>query len=65
MECCDHSGAFISDWMSSFLQITRTSIKSIKSWMVLKFHKIGSGTAELAALDHPENSHRLINGEIV
>ena len=33
---------------SSFLQVTRTAIKS---WIVLKFYKIGPGTVVLAALE--------------
>ena len=33
---------------SSFLQVTRTEIKA---WMGLKFIKIGTGSAELAALE--------------
>ena len=36
------------DGSSSFLQITRPTIKA---WMVLNFGKIPSPTAELAALD--------------
>ena len=41
---------------SSFLQIMRTSLKS---WMGLNFHKIGS-----AAIERLENSQRHIMGEM-
>ena len=37
---------------SSFLQITRTTIKA---WMSLNFDKIPSLTSELAALEHQKN----------
>ena len=36
---------------SSFLQVTRTAIKS---WMHLKLRKFGQGTTEFAALEHLE-----------
>ena len=40
------------DGSSSFLQITRLTIKA---WMGLKFDKITSLTLELAALEHQKN----------
>ena len=46
---------------SSFLLVTRTAKKS---WMGLKFRKFGSGTAELAALEHLEKIPLLIMGEM-
>ena len=47
---------------SSFLQATRTPIKSrIGS----KFGRIRSGTYELPALEHLKNPHRLIMGEML
>ena len=46
---------------SSFLQVTRTTITSRTT---LKFGQIGPRTAELAALEHLENPHRLM-GEIL
>ena len=39
--------------LSSYLQVTRTSITS---WTSLKFGQIGPNTAELAALGHLEKS---------
>ena len=48
---------------SSFLQVWRTTIISLKS---SKYGRIRPGTAELAALEHLKNSHRLMityNGE--
>ena len=45
---------------SSYLQVTRTSITSQTS---SKFGQIGPGTAELAALERLEKSHRLIMGK--
>ena len=42
-----------------FLQIKRAAIKS---WLDLKFGKIGPGSAELANLECFENSHSLITG---
>ena len=47
---------------SSFLQVTRTAIKS---WMGSKFGKIGQGSAELATLERLKNLHRLITGEML
>ena len=47
---------------SSYLQVTRTSIISRTS---SKFGQIGPRTAELAALERLEKSHRLIMGEIL
>ena len=47
---------------SSYLQVTRTSIKS---WTSLKFGQIGPRTVELAALERLDNPHRLIMGEIL
>ena len=47
---------------SSYLLVTRTSITSRMS---SKFGQIGPRTAELAALERLENSHRLIMGEIL
>ena len=47
---------------SSYLQVTRPSLTSRTS---SKFGQIGQRTAELAALGHLENSHRLIMGEIL
>ena len=43
-----------------FFHLTRTLIKD---WMSLKFCRIRLRTFELAALEHLENSHRLIIGE--
>ena len=40
------------DGSSSFLQVTR---QTIKAWMRLNFSKISSLTSELAALEHLEN----------
>ena len=40
------------DGYSSFLQITRPTIKA---WMGLNFHKIPSLTSELAALERQKN----------
>ena len=40
------------DGFSSFLQITRPTIKA---WMGLNFGKIPSLTSELAALERPKN----------
>ena len=40
------------DGSSSFLQVTRPTIKA---WMGLNFGKIRSLTSELAALEHPKN----------
>ena len=40
------------DGSSSFLQVTRPTIKA---WMGLNFIKIPSLTSELAALEHPKN----------
>ena len=40
------------DGSSSFLQVTRTTIKA---WMSLNFCKIPSPTTELAALDRLKN----------
>ena len=45
------------DGSSSFLQVTRTTLKA---WVSLKFCQIPSPTTELAALEHLENPHRLI-----
>ena len=39
---------------SSFLQVTRTAIKS---WMGSKFGKIGQGSTELATLERLKNLH--------
>ena len=47
---------------SSCLQVTRTSITSRTA---SKFGQIGPKTAELAALERPENPHRLIMGVIL
>ena len=47
---------------SSFLQLTRTTIKS---WMGLKFGRIRSGIYELAALELLENLHRLTMGDLL
>ena len=47
---------------SSFLQATRTPIKS---WMGSKFGSIRQGIYELAALELLKNSHRLIMGEML
>ena len=47
---------------SSFLQTTRTPIKS---WMGSKFGQIGPWAVMLAALERLENPHRLIMGEIL
>ena len=44
---------------SSFFQVTRTAIKS---WMGLKFRKIGPGAAELAAFERPEKFAYTYNG---
>ena len=40
------------DGSSSFLQVTRTTIKA---WMNLNFGKIPSATRELAAIEHLKN----------
>ena len=42
----------IFDGSSSYLQITRPTIKA---WMGLNFSKISSLTSELAALEHQKN----------
>ena len=47
---------------SLYLQVTRTSITSRTS---STFGQIGPKTAELAALEGLEKSHRLIMGEIL
>ena len=47
---------------STFFQVTRTIIKS---QMGLKFSQIGPHTAELAALEHLENSPYTYNGRNV
>ena len=47
---------------SSFLQVTRTTIRS---WTSLKFDQTRPWTAELAALERLEKSQRLIMGEIL
>ena len=47
---------------SSYLQVTRTFITSRTS---SKFGYVGSRTAELAALERLEKSHRLIMEEIL
>ena len=47
---------------SSFLQVTRTTIKD---WMSLNFGGILPLTAELAALERLKKSHRLIRGKIL
>ena len=47
---------------SSFLQVTRTTIKS---WKSSKFDQIRPCTAELPALERQEKPHRLIMGEIL
>ena len=47
---------------SLFLQVTSTTIKS---QMGSKFGKIIPQTAELAALERLEKSHRLIMGEML
>ena len=47
---------------SSFLQATR---KSIISQVGSKFSRIRPGIYELAALEPPENPHRLIVGEML
>ena len=47
---------------SLFLQVTRITIKSR---MGSKFHKIGPGTYELAALEHLEKSPYTYNGRSV
>ena len=47
---------------SSFLQVTRTTIKS---WTSSKFDQIRPWPAELAALERLKNPHRLIMGEIL
>ena len=46
--CCEHSSAYILIGSSSFLQITRPTIKSRMS---LKFSQIRPWTAELDALE--------------
>ena len=51
-----------SNGSSSFLQVTRSTIKA---WMGLNFGKIPSLTSELAALEHLQNPHRHIMGEMV
>ena len=47
---------------SSFLQVTTIDIRS---QMSSKFGKIRIGTAEVAAIERLENSHRLIMGEML
>ena len=47
---------------SSYLQVKRTYITSRTS---SKFGQIGPRTAELAALERLEKSHRLVMGEIL
>ena len=47
---------------SSFLQVTRTTMKS---WKNSKFDQIRPWTAELPALERQENPHRLIMGKIL
>ena len=47
---------------SSFSQATRTFKNSL---IVSKFGQIGPWTVELAALEHLENLHRLIMGEML
>ena len=47
---------------SSFLQVTRTAIKS---WMGLKFGQIILGTVEFAALEHQEKSPDFTMGELL
>ena len=47
---------------SSFLHVTRSTIKA---YMGLKFSQIRPWTAELAALEHLKNPHRLIMGEML
>ena len=47
---------------SFFLQATRSIIKA---WKGLNFGKIPSLTSKLAALEHLQNPHRLIMGEMV
>ena len=55
-KCCDHSSAFNFNWISfSFLQVTRTAIKS------RKFVQIGPQTAHWRL----EKSPRLIMGEML
>ena len=46
-----------SNGSSSFLQITRSTIKS---WMGLNFAKIPSLTSELAALEHLKKSMNML-----
>ena len=47
---------------SSFLQVTRPTIKAL---MGSKFGQIGPATVELAALEHLKNPYRLIMGELL
>ena len=47
---------------SLFLQVTKTTIKSLTG---SKFGRIRQGTHELAALERLENPHRLIMGEML
>ena len=46
-KCCDHSSEFILGRSSSFLQVTRTTIKA---WLSLNFSQNPSPATELAAL---------------
>ena len=57
--CCDHSSAFILIGSSSFLQVTRSTIKA---YMGSKFGQTRLGTEELPALERLKNPHRLIMG---
>ena len=43
---------------SSFLQVTRTTIKA---WMCLNFGEISLLTAELAALERLKNTYKLVS----
>ena len=47
--CCDHTSAFILNGSSSFLQVTRTTIKA---WMSFSFGHTRPATIELAAHEH-------------
>ena len=47
---------------SSFLQVTRSTIKAL---MILKFGQIRPWTVELAALERLKYPHRLIMGEML
>ena len=47
---------------SSFLQVTRSTIKA---YMCSKFSQIRPGTVELAALECLKNPHRLIMKELL